>query len=313
MFVLNALAPVFSIIALGFVLRKTQFLSESHFDGLNALTYWVGLPCFLFFKISTMQLVVTAARNAFLVVVLGMAGSVVFGFVVAALLRLPRFSVGAFVQAAFRGNLAFVGLPVIVYALGHGSPSEVREVETLAILVLAPMVPIYNVLSVVVLLYSSREREWAFGTLLRPVLTNPLVLASAAGAGTAWLFPSVPAALWRTTQALGQMSLPLALLGIGGSLATTRVHDTFRPAVGAALLKIAAAPLLGYLAVGWLGLSPQEARIALIYLACPTAAASYVLAEQLGGDSKLAAGAMVLSTALAVVSLSLAVAVPLPQ
>ena len=48
--------------------------------------------------------------------------------------------------------------------------------------------------------------------------------------------------------------------------------------------------------------------VALILLACPTAVASYVLADQLDGDAALSAGAIVASTLLSVVSLGVVVA-----
>ena len=65
--------------------------------------------------------------------------------------------------------------------------------------------------------------------------------------------------------------------------------------------------MVGYLVARWLGLSPIETRVALIYLACPTAAASYVMAQQLGSDDKLASSIIVVSTILAfpVLALSL--------
>jgi hypothetical protein len=49
--------------------------------------------------------------------------------------------------------------------------------------------------------------------------------------------------------------------------------------------------------------------VALIMLACPTAVASYVLSEQLGGDSALSAGAVVVSTILSIASLAAVVAI----
>ena len=63
-------------------------------------------------------------------------------------------------------------------------------------------------------------------------------------------------------------------------------------------------PLLGWPLARWAGLSPDEMRITLLFLACPTAAASFTLAGKLGGDEALAASSVVLSTALSIASLS---------
>ncbi len=106
-----------------------------------------------------------------------------------------------------------------------------------------------------------------------------------------------------------QMSLPLALLSIGVSLATTRVSGQVALSVLATLLKVAGAPLLGVLLANWMGLSAAERTIALLYLACPTAVASYIMAEQLGGDETLTSSTIVLSTLLSALVLAIILSV----
>jgi hypothetical protein len=76
----------------------------------------------------------------------------------------------------------------------------------------------------------------------------------------------------------------------------------------AAVIKLSVGPVVGYFAAGWLGVGRVETAVALIMLACPTAVASYVLTEQLGGDSALSAGAVVVSTILSIASLAAVVA-----
>jgi hypothetical protein len=100
------------------------------------------------------------------------------------------------------------------------------------------------------------------------------------------------------------MSTPLALLGIGGSLTLTVLRHNLRLASIASVLKLFVTPLAGYLVATRIGLSAAELRIVLILLATPTAAASNVMAEQLGSDERLAASIIVLSTLFAVFSLA---------
>jgi hypothetical protein len=69
-------------------------------------------------------------------------------------------------------------------------------------------------------------------------------------------------------------------------------------------LKVALLPLLGWPLGRWIGLSLDELRITLLFLACPTAAASFTLAGKLGGDEALAASCVVVSTALSILSIS---------
>jgi len=308
MHVFNTLAPVFLIIALGAVLVRTKFLSHESVNHLNRLTYWVGLPALLFYKIANAEYRGGTVMDIFLVVIIGMVGVLILGYLIAWLLRVPTSSIGTFVQAAFRGNLAFIGLPVLIYTSPDRFDLNGQNLETLGILVIAPMVPIYNLLSVIVLLVSQQKSEWrSIKTFLQPMITNPLVIASVLGGVFAVFGWPLPLAISRTGEAIGQMALPLALISTGGALAATEQRGEVKSAVAASILKVAAAPIIGFYVTELLGLGAAETRIALIYLACPTAAASYVLTSQIGGDDALAANAVVISTLLAMVSLGVVV------
>jgi predicted permease len=307
MHVLNSLLPVFLIITVGALLARWKFLSEEHLEGLTKLTYWIGLPCFLFYKIATATYVGDSAIHIVSVLLIAMVATVAIAYVLAYIQRVPTDAHGTFVQAAFRGNLAFVGLPVIIYSMA-GAETFGVDPEMLGILVIAPVVPIYNVVSVVILLISRHQLDRSsWQKLFRPLATNPLLLASLAG-GLLWLLSvELPVWLSRTSEAIGRMSLPLALLSIGGSLANVKVRGRLGYAAGVSLIKTFFSPLIGLLIVRLLQLSSLESRIALIYLACPTSAVSFVMANRIGGDSGLAASAVVLSTILAAVSLGLVV------
>ena len=90
----------------------------------------------------------------------------------------------------------------------------------------------------------------------------------------------------------------------GGTLVVMPLRGKRTTAFLASLLKVGVAPLLGWPLARWAGLSPDEMRITLLFLAAPTAAASFTLAGKLGGDEALAASSVVLSTVLSIVSLS---------
>jgi len=308
MHVFNSLAPVALIIALGAFLLKTGFLTETDLNKLNRLTFWVGLPCLLFYKIASAHYNLQTAGHIMLVVVIGMIGVLILGYLSAWLLRVPVRAVGTFVQASFRGNLAFIGLPVLIYTSAH-LPGMDGKVEMLGILVIAPMVPIYNLLSVIVLLASRQKSEWgSLKKFFQPMIANPLVIASLAGGVFVLIDWELPLALARALEAVSHIALPLALICIGGALAAAEFKESLGFAMTASFLKVAAAPIIGFYAARLLNLSPIETRIALIYLACPTAAAAYVLTNQIGGDDALAASTVVISTVLGMISLGVVVA-----
>ena len=61
------------------------------------------------------------------------------------------------------------------------------------------------------------------------------------------------------------------------------------------------------LLLNWIPLSPEARLVALVMAACPSAVASYVMAQQLGADEDVAAGTVVVSTVFAAVALPVAV------
>ena len=305
--IVNSLAPVFLVIALGWVLRRKHFISPTAVQDMARLTYWVGLPCLLFYKITVTEPALGEAGSVLLVTAGATAVGILLSYSLARWLGVPGASMGTFVQAGFRGNLAFVGLPVIIYAFSESGHSAAAEVT--ALLVFGPMVVFYNVAAVLVLLFSRAGiNSSLLGKIGKELLINPLFIACLAGVLCSLLQLPLPLLVERSLAAIGQMALPLALLCLGGSLVAIQMGGGLVWSANAAMIKLAIMPLLGYGIACWINLSPEGTRIALILLACPTATVSYILVNQIGGDAALAAGAILLSTLLATLPLALVLA-----
>ncbi len=302
--ILNSVAPVFLLILLGWALRYWQFLSSDALADMARLIYWVSIPCLLFYKTAAAQLDFGEAGRLLAVTLGATALSAGGAYWLARHYHMPPTAIGTFLQAVCRGNLAFVGLPVVFYAFSEpGRNAGVAEAT--ALLAFGPMVVLYNAGAVWVLMQSRPAAQQARGwPLLRELLTNPLLLSCAVGVGWALLEWPIPMVMARTLDVLSQPALPLALICIGGTLVTTPFAGCWHWSVAAALFKVVMMPLCGYGLALWLGLNTDSTRVALILLACPTAAASYVLVHQIGGDEALASGSILLSTVLAVFSLT---------
>ena len=308
MHIVNTTLPVFLIIAFGAILQRAGFLPAEFVKTTNRLTYWVGLPCLLFYKVAVATYDFNIAGRTFVVVLAGMIASIAVGYVLTFILRIPWSSAGTFVQGAYRGNLVYVGLSVIIYSFANSKDFDSARMETIAVLVIAMMVPLYNIAAVVILLGSQHKIDRHVpGRILRQIATNPLFLACVCGIMYSLTFSVLPKVAGRTLESLGQIALPLALLGIGATLGKGKVAGSFRASFVSSLIKTGFAPSVGLLAGIFLGLGPGEMRIALLLLACPTAAASYIMTEQLGGDGPLSAGIVVVSSVLSAVSMSLVV------
>jgi len=303
MHLISTLGPIILVTALGFALFRTGFFPRTSLPALNQACYWVGLPALLFHSVATVRTGAASAPAMVSVLLLATAVALAVGYLLARTLRLPRTSHGTFVQAGFRGNLAYIGLPIILYSLAPGSPVE--QIRGVVIVAMAPVIIVYNALAVAVLLASQANRgPNLLGRVVVSALRNPLLVATALGGVWSYLSLPLPLVFDRTLGALGQLALPLALVCVGGSLATVSLGGQRTAACAAALLKVAVTPALGALLLPLFGVTGPEARAVLVLLACPSAVAGYTMAVQLGGDEALASSSVVLSTLLALPALA---------
>lgn len=308
MLILNTLAPVFLLIAAGAALQATKFVSPGFLKEANRVTYWLGLPALLFSQLASSFKQAGGDTGVMLTAMLIGTSVVIFaGYGVARLLRVPGAGAGTFVQGGFRGNLAFVGLPVI-FSLPDTTVAEGLSVRTAAVLTVAPMMIFYNIGGVVVLLLSQHQLGWAMvKPFLKQLATTPPLIATLAGIGWALAGWTVPPSVDKALTALGEMALPLGLLGVGGSLVTVQFGGKWLQPLASALVKTVLSPLLGWAVGRALGLGPAELKVLMILMACPTAIVSYTMVLELKGDESLAAGAISLSVLTSLVSLALIV------
>jgi len=308
MVVIDVLTPIVVLIVLGFALRRSGFLPDTFFKQANALVYWFGLPALLFVEMAVAEPAFSTAIRIVVVLTLVTGLCIAVGYLAGWRLGLPRPALASFVQGAYRGNLTYVGLPVVLYAMQAAGDASAGY-QSLALLAVTPIIALYNVLAVLVLLSADGSGQASVaqqgGKLLRGVASNPLIIACVAGIAYAYSPLPLPPVAQRTLSALGQMALPLALLGIGAALRLRDIRAGGLTATAAALIKVAVAPLAGLALASALGLTGPELQIALLYLAMPTAAASFVMAERMGADSTLASSIVAISTLLAVPALTL--------
>jgi hypothetical protein len=198
---------------------------------------------------------------------------------------------GVFVQSGFRGNMAVVGLALCLNAYGEA-------ILPMASVYLALLVILYNLLAVVVLSGS--------GARLLPALArNPIMIGVVAGLAWSATGLTFPTMLDKSAGYFAQMTLPLALLCIGGSLEWRSFRANHRDVAWATLCKLVAVPAAATLAAIALGFRGPELGVFFLMAGSPTAATSYVMARQMTAHGALAAETVALSTALCPFSIAL--------
>ncbi len=303
--VLNTLAPVFLIVLLGAILRGSGFLTEAFSTVLNKFIFWVALPCLLFTTIagSSFDPKSIDASVVMLLSTLIIAAVAWFG---APLLGIAPASRGSFTQSVFRSNNAYVGLPVVMAA--YAGLGRADSVHSLAMLTLAPTLILYNVLAVVVLTPFGSDDEQSqgipWGRIVRGILSNPLIVACVLGGIALTVKLEFPTGADRTLKSLASMAGPGALIALGSSLTRERMRASIRAAHFASLLKLVVCPAIGWVVAMAFGLDSDARFITLIYLASPTAVASFVMAQSMKGDAVLAGGSVAVSTVYSVLALA---------
>ena len=299
--ILQAVLPVFLVIAIGAAARRFRFLGDPFIDTANMLVYYLLLPALLFYKIGTSNF-----REAFNgpLVIGGYAATVatfLLAIILSRLLGISPAERGSFVQGAFRANLAYVGLPIVLSAAGD---IGLRKGGIL----LGFMVPLLNSLAVVALILphgDGKGRAWENARRIgRQLATNPLILSSFLGIVWSMLKFPVPGLVDNTLSIISSATLPLSLLCLGGSFSFERARSGFRVASLAAGMKILLLTAIAVALYRWMGLSGQDLRVGVIMMGCPTAVITYVMASQLSGDTDLAGTIVVLSTAASAVTIS---------
>lgn len=300
MAVLPSLAPVFLVILTGFALRRLGLMREELVAGTNRLCFYVGMPAMLIDKLATAHFDAEVFGAPSFVMIAGMGSCIVIAYLFGWLLRSPRSSLGALVQGSYRSNLAFVGLSLLINITGSSRAPEVLT----GVMLMAVMVPLYNIIATIILSPAGVGHPLAIiKRTLISVFRNPLVVSIIAG--IAWSYWRLPMPVWagRTLEALGQMSLPLALLGIGATLRLEHFGGRARLIAAAVSIKCLLGPAIGWGLGRMAGLSDDQILVIMVMLGCPTAAASFIMADQLGADRALAAGCVTFSTIFSFFSL----------
>lgn len=296
---LNITAPVFAMLFLGVVLKRLALINDSFIHTASALVFNVSMPALLFLGIIHADL--HAAWQPRLLAYFTVATLVCFaGAWGWALWCCPREDRGIYTQGAFRGNNAIIGLALAAMLYGSYGISLGAILAGLVIL-------LYNTLSTVVLAVYSPNIKSDPWSICKSVVKNPLIIAVLTAIPFAVFQIGLPGWLQTSGEYLAQLTLPLALICIGGTLSLASLRTSGRLALSASLLKMITLPLLATLGAWLFGFRGPELGILFLYFASPTAAASFVMARAANGNHDLAAAIIVMTTLMAAVTTNIGI------
>lgn len=288
-FSFSVTAPVFLIVFLGLYLKLKGQINDEFIATASKLVFNICLPTLMFLSILNSGIDLSKQwRLAAFAALAGMVSFYLFWWVSPLFTSKPEDR-GVAVQSAFRSNLGIVGIALCAKAYGQSGLA-------VGALLLAVVTPIYNILSIYALTRSLKQNEsLRWGQLLIDIVKNPLIVSilfAVFGLAMGWKLPPI---LDETGRYLGSMTLPLALITIGGSLSLSAMKQAGPLSAYIVLAKLVLLPA-GVLSMGWwYGLKGVELGCLGLMFASPTAAASFVMVRSMGGNHKLASNTIALS------------------
>ena len=292
LFSVNVVAPLFVLMATGYLARKIKFVSEPFLADLNKFVFKFCLPLMLFSDIwgsykgdfSNTRLIFTSIIGTLIVIAIS--------FFIVPLFIKKKGQRGSMIQGIYRSNFIIYGLPLATGMYGQES------VITISMLMVI-MIPLYNVAAVIILsTYSETgKHKITVKSIVKDVVTNPLILGCTFGllAGICQL--KLPEFIHSPLNMFAAISTPLALFVMGGEFRFSRLGGDIMKVISATIARLVIVPLIAIVIFVMMGFRNVELSVLLCIFATPTAMASYIMSKNMGCDGQLSAQIVVLTTA----------------
>jgi malonate transporter and related proteins len=301
LFAVNIVAPVFLIVLVGFWLKRRKLIDDHFMKVSSRFIFQVTLPALVFAKISATNF--QQVFNGRLILFTYVAISIAFAlaWLCGMLLAPDGRDRGAFIQGSFRGNFAILGFAMIQSAFG-------KEPLANAAVLLSFMMPPYNLFAIIALTVTQRgERHIPWQKTVKDIATNPLILAAAVALPFSYFTIPVPKIVFEAIDQLSTITLPMALIGIGGSLSFSGIKLDLRLSAAASFLKLVFTPLLTMMVAVRMRFTTHELAALYFFFASPAAIASYIMAEAMGSNGRLAGNIVLLSTLASSITLAVGI------
>jgi predicted permease len=296
---LEVTLPVFTMVFIGLVLKRVGWIDQAFVSTASALVFKGTMPTLIF--LSLIQADIETAFNPGLMLYFTLATLATFliswGW---AIWRVPYADRGVYVQGAFRGNCGIVGLALAASMYGDYGLSAGG-------LLLGVVILSYNALSVIILSAYRPDKDANWRSIAKHVARNPLILAVMAALPFTMLDIALPGWLMTSGDYFASLTLPLALICIGATLSVNAMRESYGTALGSSFLKMIILPTLATLGAWQSGFTGRELGILFVFFASPTAAASFVMVKAMGGNARLSANIIALTTLMASVTITLGV------
>lgn len=289
-FSLNATVPVFMMMVSGYLFKKINLLDDHTTAKLNKFTFTVTLPALLFEDLSSADF--RAVWDAgFVLFCIGATLLSVGIAVLYSLLHKDKAERGEIIQASYRSSAAVLGIAFVKNIYGEA---------TMAALMIAGTVPLYNIIAVTALSLTAPHekkngRKLLLGTL-KGIITNPIIIGITVGMAWSLLRIPQPVMLEKSVSYLGNMATPLSLIALGASFKTGEAKSKVKVTIGVCFIKLVLFCGIFLPIAIHAGFRGEKLVAILVMLGSATTGSCFVMAKNFGHKGTITAFAVMLTT-----------------
>ncbi len=296
-FSLNATLPLFLVILLGMFLRKVGIFTKEYAALTDKFVFKVALPVLLFKDVSSMNFKQDFDTGFVLFCVIATLLMFFGVWLFAAIFIKDKTQTGSFIQGSARGSAAILGIALAENIYGTSG---------LAPLMVLSAVPLFNVLSVIILAVNANTEKHKVDTksILKSIITNPIILGIICGIPFSVLDIELPLILSKAVNTVSQTATPMALLSIGAAFSFASAGKKIKNAIIASVTKLFILPAAILPAAILLGFRDSALIAILIMAGSPTTVTCYIMSKNMDNDHILSSNIIMLATLFSSVSIT---------
>jgi predicted permease len=291
----SVVLPVFIVAGLGFIVEKRLHPPIAPF---NQIVLFVLMPAFVFTSLLTVDFRSEQPIKITLFTFLLAFAMLAVAFAVVRAARLDRATSSAFMLTAAFPNLGNYGLSVVLLAYG-------REGVAIGAILLA----VQSLYGITLAIFIASSGHGSLAQSLREVFRQPMIYAVAAALFFNLARVPVPGFVSSALALPSQAAIPLMLLVLGMTFAsTTRIEQPALVSV-AVFTRLVIGTLVGWALTIALGIEGMARDVMIIGAAMPTAVFTILTATQFNARPHFVSDVVVASTLASIVTVTVVLAI----
>jgi len=291
----HVVVPLLVLIAIGYMAGALRWISNESFMQMNRLVFNILLPCVLFDNVYSVSLSSVVNPSMLLFSVCAVLAVFACGIPVSGLLTRDPKKRGVALQSIFRSNFVLYGFPIVQSLYTRAQSGSV-------VILIAAIVPVFNVLAVMALVMFNKEKTGAAQIAFK-IIKNPLIIAAALGIVCSASGFVMPVIVSRSLSNLTAAATPVALIVLGGTFRRQSVGQNKNLLISLASLRLLIVPAVCLTFAIILGFRNVELLGFVALFGSPVAVSSFSMAQQMDADSELAGQNLLFNTVFSILTI----------